>query len=500
MKDTFYWHDYETWGANPFVDRPSQFAGVRTDLDFNIIGEPLVQYCRPADDFLPSPEACLMTGITPQKALSEGVSEAEFITRIHAEMAQPGTCTVGYNNLRFDDEVTRHTLYRNFHDPYAREWQHDNSRWDLIDVVRLAYALRPEGIQWPRVVNEADQQEMVSFRLELLTQANGIEHTAAHDAMSDVMATIALAKLLKLKQPRLFDYAFQHRRKQVLRKLVDIEHKKPLFHVSSKYPVALGCAAVVAPLAMHPVNANGVIVTDLRMDPARWIELSAEEIKARVFVSTENLQQQGLQRIPLKVVHLNKCPMLVETKILKTVEPERLQQFQLDGELLRKHLQTLRAGPDLSGKLAEVFQPIDVDSETTDSGADFGGDEELYNPDNMLYSGGFFSDEDRQKMAFLRQQSPDVLSEVQLTFEDKRVTPMLFRYRARNFPDSLGEKEKEQWERLRFQLLTDEAAENNFESYFAKLKVLAENSVDDQKTLSMLEDLQIYGESIMPFV
>jgi exodeoxyribonuclease-1 len=134
---SFYWHDYETFGANPSIDRPSQFAGIRTDSELNIIAEPLEVFCQPAPDFLPQPMACLITGITPQHALANGVNEAEFMAIVHKELAAPGTCGVGYNSIRFDDEVTRYGLYRNFYEPYGREWQNGNSRWDLIDVVRL---------------------------------------------------------------------------------------------------------------------------------------------------------------------------------------------------------------------------------------------------------------------------------------------------------------------------------------------------------------------------
>ncbi|RLA45884.1 MAG: exodeoxyribonuclease I, partial [Gammaproteobacteria bacterium] len=198
---TFYWHDYETFGVDPSRDRPVQFAGLRTDVDLNVIGEPLVIFARPANDFLPHPQACLVTGISPQQALAEGLPECEFIRRIHEELARPGTCSVGYNSLRFDDEVTRYTLYRNFYDPYAREWQNGNSRWDIIDMVRATCALRPAGIEWP-----LREDGLPSFRLEDLTSANGISHEAVHDALSDVHATIALARLVKERQPRLYDY------------------------------------------------------------------------------------------------------------------------------------------------------------------------------------------------------------------------------------------------------------------------------------------------------
>ncbi len=479
---SFFWHDYETWGANPMVDRASQFAGVRTDMDFNIVGDPLTLYCQPAEDVLPSPEACLITGITPQKALQEGVCEAEFISRIHAEMAVPGTCSLGYNSLRFDDEVTRQTLYRNFYDPYAREWKEGNSRWDLIDVVRLAYALRPEGIEWP-----TGEDGAVSFRLELLSRANGIEHGAAHDAMSDVHATIGLAKLLKSKQPRLFDYSFRHRGKRQAAQLLDVNSQKPVFHVSSKFPVALGCCALVAPLAVHPTNPNGIIVYDLRVDPGSWVDLSAEEIKELVFVSTADLPE-GRERIPLKTVHINKCPVLVESKILKTMDAARRAEFKLDGDTLRKHLAVLRESEGLAEKLSAVFTP----EEPTD--------DEAPNPDLMLYSGGFFSNDDRQKMEMIRLQSPDMLAELKLQFSDPRIPEMLFRYRARNFPETLTEPEMERWQSLRQAMLSDGMAGGiTLSEYFNRIQELASQSTLTAREKDVLQELKLYGEMVYPY-
>jgi exodeoxyribonuclease-1 len=167
-KQTFLWHDYETFGVVPRRDRPAQFAGVRTDAELNEIGEPLMIYCKPAPDYLPSPESCLITGITPQLCLERGLPEHEFAARIEAACSQPGTIGVGYNTIRFDDEVTRFLFWRNLIDPYGREWQNDCGRWDLLDVVRLCYALRPEGIEWPK-----KEDGTQSFRLEDLARANG---------------------------------------------------------------------------------------------------------------------------------------------------------------------------------------------------------------------------------------------------------------------------------------------------------------------------------------
>jgi exodeoxyribonuclease-1 len=478
---SFYWHDYETFGVDPVHDRPSQFAGVRTDADLNIIEEPLVIYCKPADDYLPSAEACLITGITPQKALQDGYPEADFIEQINAAFSQPGTCAVGYNSLRFDDEVTRHTLYRNLRDPYAREWQNGNSRWDIIDMVRLTYALRPEGINWPRKDDGSP-----SFRLEELTAANGIAHESAHDAMSDVLATIALAKLIREKQPKLFDYVLQNKDKHAVRAMLDTVSMKPVFHISAKYPAVRGSCALVAPVAEHPTNKNLVIVYDLRENPAELINATVDEIRERVFTRQSDLKD-GVSRFSLKGVQLNKCPVLVPATMLSTLSPEQLAELDLDSGTLRENLALLRNARDLPARIAQAFDQT-YESDLTD-------------PDEQLYAGGFIGRADREKLNWLLQQPVEILGEQVVDFADERLEELLFRYRARNYPDTLTGEEMERWEVFRSnRLMQPKKGWRSLEAYGNELQGLAANPELTPDQQHILEDLHLYGESLVPYV
>ena len=280
VETTFFWHDYETFGRVPRRDRPSQFAGVRTNADLQEIGTPVMHFCQPAPDTLPDPEAVLLTGILPQTALAQGLPEYAFATAIERELARDGTIGVGYNSIRFDDEVTRYLFWRNLIDPYAREWQNGCGRWDLLDVVRCTWALRPDGIQWP-VHDSGDLQGRPSFKLEHLTAANGLAHAAAHDALSDVRATLDLARLVKRQQPRLWEHCLKLRRKDAV--LAEIGIDKPFLHLSGMYPVERGCLAVVWPLAAHPSNRNEVIVWDLAHDPSELTALDADTVRRRLF-------------------------------------------------------------------------------------------------------------------------------------------------------------------------------------------------------------------------
>ncbi|MBB5017195.1 exodeoxyribonuclease-1 [Chitinivorax tropicus] len=474
MTTTLYWHDYETFGRDPRRDRAAQFAGVRTDEDLNIIGEPLMLYCRPAEDFLPDPESCLITGITPQHAARQGVTEAEFIARIHDELAAPGTCGVGYNTLRFDDEFTRNLLYRNFYDPYAREWQHGCSRWDILDMVRLTWALRPEGIQWP-----THDDGRPSFKLEQLSAANGLQHDAAHDALSDVLATIAMAKLIKTTQPKLYDYVYQMRDKRKVGELIDLQEKRPLLHVSGMYPVEQGCLALVAPIAMHPTNKNEVVVFDLRADPTPLFELDIDAIRERLFTKADQLPE-GVGRLPLKTIHLNKCPVVASAKLL---EPKLAERWQVDRAQCEAHWQMLRQW-DLSQKLATVFERPER--------------EPLTDPDQMLYS-GFFGPKDKAQINKIRASTPVELARQHFDFEDSRLPELLFRYRARNFPETLSDAEAAQWAEYREWRLTDPAggASLTIDDYLAKIELLQADPAMTPDQAQVLDALMAYAEQLM---
>jgi len=426
MAHTFLWHDYETTGADPRRDRPAQFAAIRTTPELEPIGEPVSFYCRPAPDVLPHPQACLITGITPQHMRREGVIEAEFAARVHEPMLEPGTCSVGYNSLRFDDEFTRNLLYRNFFDPYEREWKDGNSRWDLIDLARLAYALRPDGIEWPRRDDGSP-----SFRLEHLAAANNVAQARAHDAVSDVEALIGLARLLRLRQPRLWHFYFDLRRKQRAFELLDVVRMAPLVHVSSRYPALRGCLAIVVPLAVHPAQSNAVIVYDLDIDPAPLLELDADAIADRVFTPRADLPD-GIERIPLKTIHANRSPALAPLTVLQGVDHARIA---LDHPRAMRHLDLLRGATGLAEKLQRVFARGEARAAATD-------------PELALYD-GFLPEGDRRLLREVRATPPEQLGTRAFPFRDPRYPELLFRYRARNWPEFLDPDERARWEAFR---------------------------------------------------
>jgi exodeoxyribonuclease-1 len=470
---SFFWHDYETFGRVPRRDRPAQFAGVRTDAELNEIDAPLMLHCQPPTDQLPDPESCLLTGILPQHCAQVGVPEHAFAAAVEAQLALPGTVGVGYNSIRFDDEVTRHLFWRNLIDPYAREWQNECARWDLMDAVRCAYALRPDGIEWPR-----REDGSASFKLEHLTAANGLAHAAAHDALSDVRATIALARLLRLRHPRLWDFCLKLRHKSAVQ--AELVLGKPLLHVSGMYPAERGCIAAVFPLATHPTNKNEVIVWDLVADPAELMVLDATAIRQRLFTRSEDLAE-GQTRLPIKTVHINKSPVVIGK--LNTLSPAMAERWGVDLDQSHRHAETAAR---IAGSMAGVWPGVftrDSPAEAPDV------DEDLY--------GGFVGNDDRRMLQRLRELTPDALASKHPQFHDGRLEELLFRYRARNFPATLDGAEQARWaEHRRSRLFDGAAGFTTLAAFFERIDTL--NVDADERAGDILSALYDWAEQIAP--
>jgi len=427
--DTFLWHDYETFGADPRRDRPAQFAALRTDADLEPVGEPINIYCRPADDVLPHPDACLITGITPQLARDKGLKENEFSTRVAEALQKPGTCGVGYNNFRFDDEITRHLFWRNFHDPYAHEWANGNSRFDLIDLMRMTRALRPEGLQWPNKENGNP-----SFRLEDLAAANGLDTRNAHDALADVYATLGLARRVRQAQPRLWQWALTLRHRHSVTQL--FEPRKPLLHSSARLPAEWCATAPVLPLDTHPTVRSQWIVWNLRESPEQFLRLQEEALADLLWTPAADLPD-GQKRLPVKIIRTNRCPMVAPMNVLDGAAADRLA---IDRDAVVRHFQMLRDHSAFTGRLRNLFRQDGAPA------AD---------PELSLYS-EFPPKEDLPLRNRIRQMQPDQLSQLDEPFRDCRLNELLFRYRARLWPESLTASEKARWQEYRRKRLIDD--------------------------------------------
>ncbi len=481
MADTFYFYDLETSGIKPRESRIMQFAGQRTDLDLNPIGEPHNILIALSEDILPDPDAILVTGITPQHTIAEGTTEADFLNTFHQEIATPGTIFVGYNSVRFDDEFMRAVNYRNFYDPYQWQWKEDRSRWDLLDVVRMTRALRPEGINWP-----VDAEGKPTNRLELLTAQNGLDHSNAHDALNDVLATISLAQLLKQKQPKLFDYLLKVRSKAAVQQLV--RSNQPFVYTSGKYDNQTNKTAVVVMLAENH-RGDGALVYDLRHDPSQFSGMSAKDlVEAWQWQKPED-RDDSKPRLPIKTLKYNRCPAVAPLGVIKTdgVAQERIG---VDMDLIQSNLHKLKAVPEWPERVLEALEIMD--QAQNERFAD-----QKTNVDAQIYD-GFMGDGDVSTMEQIRQANPEQLASFIPKCKDNRLKQLLPLYKARNYPRKLTDAERQQWEEYKKHQLFDGGQQSRLAAYFARLEELTKKPglTDAQKYL--LEDLQLYGQSLMP--
>lgn len=451
-----------------------QFAGQRTNSELQPVGEPINILIKMTPDVVPDPDAVLLTGITPQSTLADGVTEVEFLKYFYDGIVTPDTCFLGYNTVRFDDEFMRFLHYRNFYDPYEWQWGSGCSRWDVLDVVRMTRALRPEGIEWPMT-----DDGKPTNRLELLTKVNKLDHYAAHDALSDVYATIAIAKLIRDKQTKLFEFLFDHRGKKKVQELVCAG--KPFVYSSGKFPAEYEKTAVCVRLTDQPQN-RGSYVYDLRHDPTEFINMSAAQIVERwQYTRDENAPK----RLPVKLLQYNHCPAIAPMGVLDEASRERLS---VDLDVIKHHLGILRASSGFAGTILEAVALMDKKRDATMA--------QSTDVDSQLYD-GFIDSGDKQVERAIRAAKPEAIADFASKLRDERLKKLLPLYKARNYPGALLADERKGWEDFCRDRLMAGGQQSKLAKFFERLQELAATNLTSEKTF-LLEELQLYGQSVMP--
>ena len=478
MSASLFFYDLETSGLFPDSGRIMQFAGQRTDADLNLLGEPVNFYIKLDEDVLPDPSAVLVHGITPQQTILEGLSEAEFLKEFYSNIVLADTTFVGFNNIRFDDEFMRYLNYRNLYDPYAWSYENNVSRWDILDAIRLTRALRPDGINWPT----GDNGEMIN-RLERLTKANNLDHMNAHDALSDVQATIAVARLIKQVQPKLYNYLFRLRQKSELSHLINAN--RPFIYNSSHYPSAQYHTTVVKKVVEDP-DSKSVMVFDLRYDPSIWLDKSPEQLAESWRYAKD--RRQDNPALPVKTLRLNRCPAIAP---LSTADEAAISRLGINLADIERHEFVLQSNRE---KLANnLLAAVKILNETQ---------AQRHRSENRLIESqlydGFYSQEDRSLLKELHaNESPDAVRRVRSQFKDKRLGSLCSFYLAHNYKQELTDEERRGWDEYVKKRLFSGGDGSRLALYFKRIQELAVEKQDKRSQL-LLEDLRLYGESLIP--
>lgn len=223
---------------------------------------------------------------------------------------------------------------------------------------------------------------------------------------------------------------------------------------------------------------------DLSQDPQSWLNLDVEEIQARIFTPNAEMPE-GVERVALKTIHINKCPALAPLSVLTD---EVIKRYEINIEMNTKHQAVLNNSSGLTRKVATVF----ADAFKKSAGFDEGEND----PDLMLYSGGFFDGNDKSCMTEIRGMKPELLAEFTPYFHDPRLNEMLFRYRGRNYPETLSEEEKHDWDNYCRDCLTNPNAVPalQIDTMLKKLDELEVSAPVDKKAL--ISEIRAYAKSL----
>ncbi len=470
---TYYFYDLETTSASPRSGRIMQFAGQRTDVDLKPLGDPDNVLIKLAGDVLPEPDAILVHGITPQKTLEEGLTEAEFAEFFENEVSLAGTIFIGFNNIRFDDEFIRRISYRTFRDPYQWHWKDGRGRWDLLDAIRMMRALRPEGLKWPIVDGKP------SVRLELMASENGLTHDNAHDAMSDVIALIELTQRFKEAQPKLFDYLLSIRDKKSVSKLV--EGNKPFVYSSGKYSNEFEKTTVVSTLFKHP-RRDTAVVYDLREDPTKWLGKSTQDLAKHWLARYDS----ELEKLPVKMLQYNRCPAVAPLGVL---DDASIKRISVDLEAIEKNRKIIAENPNFVKKIEGALDIVENEQQ---------GRLPLNDKvDDQMYD-GFWVGSDQAELSEVSSASPDELTKLSTTVKNKRIREMIPLFKARNYPKSLTAVEASQWESYRKDFFTKGGTNSPINKFYNRMADIAKTRKLSSNDEYLLTELQLYVESILP--
>ncbi len=425
---TFFWYDYETWGKNPMHDRVVQFGGLRTDENLEQIGDTIELKCQPGLDCPIGPGAIRVHGIMPMEAQNTGLPEGEFASRIHKELRKKGTCSVAYNGMSFDHEFTRVLFYRNLYDPYEWAWKDGNTYWDTVEVMRAAFLLRPDALKnWPKKENGTP-----SFKLGDLSEANlaSEELHPSHDAVTDSIHMWKVAKIIRERAPEFWEYALELRHKKNTQKLMD--RGEPVLHVVGGIPTKRYCSTLLSNLGVYGRNSNEYFAFDLFHDPTPFLKPFQQWTPEDKLAARRAIVSFKTNRSPF-LCRWKWVGNLTELSLKQLLNKMNLNESEVQGR--HDRIQEFLA-QDSATPFSEYIQQRESESEYRYSSYQTDPDEAIYD--------GFITDQDRNLMNQVLREGAN-FDWRSIKSQDSRVEPLIFRYIARNYPESMDDAGTNRW-------------------------------------------------------
>ena len=430
------WYDYETSGRDAAVDRPVQLGWQVTDPGMEPVADAESLLVRLPDDVLPSPGAMLVHQILPDVHQRDGISEAELAKHLE-QLIAPRTLVAGYNSRGFDDKFTQHIFYRCLRDPYAWQYADGRGRFDLYPVVLTYFVLAPESIRWPE-----DHDGRPRFKLDRIGPLNQLDQglKRAHDASSDAAVTARLARQLALHDPDLFATCLKRIDKHFVTDQIRADGRSEGFlEVTSFAGWDQGFVRDLWIPFRLSERSNDYVAFDLNYDPQQ-VMTNLIGLVERYSIDRSELRKQ-VRAMGIHTIRINAQPMLFRRATLEPHIKSRLEAFGRDEVRQNQHLdvwQHIQESPAFKQLYQLAVQVLVETEQALPDDVDFG-----------LYAGKFLSTHDKDLLASLPLMDPEALSQWTQSFDDPRYDTLLFRYRARNFPQSLTQSEWKLWQKTR---------------------------------------------------
>ncbi len=467
--NTFLFYDIETTGLNPVFDQVLQFAGIRTTTDLDVIERTNIRV-RLRPDVIPSPQA-LLTHRIPFETLLAGECEFEATGRIHALLNHPGTISLGYNSLGFDDEFLRFAFYRNLLPPYTHQYDQGCGRMDLLPMAVIFWLYHREVLHWPKI------EGVASLKLENLNAANRLTGGKSHDAMADVEACLTLARRFR-QAGEIWDYLCGCFDKETDRLRMDT------------LPVVLD-----GPAGPHRLG----IMVDSQFGPERNYQAPVLGLGDSIAYANQSLwlrlDQSALSATREDTVAENTWVIRKKAGEPPVILPPRKRFWERlspeSAQLARKNKQWLASETELFGHIIAYHRQYrypavpDVD------------------PDGALYENGFPSAGDRRLCSRFQSASMEERLEIARRFSDRYLGILARRVLFRNYPEQLNGELRREFEAY-MRAIDPDRAEGAPVDYRGKRRrtpaqTLLEirrlsRELQDEEALGLLQDLKRYIE------
>ncbi len=458
-------YDFETCSSNVSYGQIIQAAAVLVNDNF----QELDRYegrCKLSPGIIPEAMALIVNKTTPKILKETNLSHYKMIRQMMEKFNQwKNSIFIGYNSINFDEEFLRRTLFKNLDYPYLTV-TNGNERADLFSLTRAAYLYYPGCIK-----TEISDKNNPVFKLDKLAPINGIQHNDAHSAISDVLATVEIAKLLSKSAPNVWKASLMTTNKDKTLKII----KNELTFCTDFFYYGKSIPFVLTYVCEHP-QWGYPMCFDLKSDPKNYFSLSLKDLR------------KELKKTPkvIRTIKHKKHPIIMNASYGINFDVYK----KIGLEELCQRAKLIKENKEFSKKVSEILNEEAMEKH------DFDSQEEVYAEESIYKK--FTTKEDNAIMPIFHKAEWEEKFLVLQKFKDERLRYFGKKILYEESPESLPKDEyrsmhKEISARV---LSTNKEKWNTIPRTYAEIDALRNKFKDDKEKLELLDQINLYIEEI----